>query len=319
MIRSLLATLAVILAMTWTAPSRAQGIDMSHGGPVDVTASNGLEYDQNALTVTARGDARAVRGDVTVTADQLVAYLRKKAAAPDAKPAAPPTGPAGADTGSNEIYRLEALGNVHIQTPTDRVEGADRGIYDIDQAVLVLTGPHLTLTTPQQVMTARDTMEYWSNRHMAVGRGNASVTTNDGRRITADTLVGYTAEAPAAPAGRPKPVQPASTGKAPGTDPLGASGKLQRVEAFGHAVVRTATETVTGDRGVYVPDAGIARLLGNVHITRGQNQLNGSEAVVNLKTGISTLSQAPGARVQGLVVPNDPAGQGTGNGKAAKP
>ncbi len=84
-----------------------------------------------------------------------------------------------------------------------------------------------------------------------------------------------------------------------------ASGKLQRVDAFGHVSVRTATETVTGDRGVYVPDTGIARLAGNVRITRGDNQLNGAEALVNLRTGISRLVSGDAGRVQGLVVPND--------------
>ena len=77
------------------------------------------------------------------------------------------------------------------------------------------------------------------------------------------------------------------------------------MEGFGHVEVRTATETIRGDRGVYVADTGIARLAGDVHITRGQSQLNGDEAIVNMRTGISTLSRNPGKRVEGLVVPND--------------
>ena len=69
--------------------------------------------------------------------------------------------------------------------------------------------------------------------------------------------------------------------------------------------VRTATEIVTGDRGVYVPDTGLARIVGHVHITRGENQLNGAAAIVNMKTGLATMTETPGARVQGLVVPNE--------------
>ena len=93
----------------------------------------------------------------------------------------------------------------------------------------------------------------------------------------------------------------------PGADPLlnGAGGKLQRVDAFGHVEVRTQSEIFHADKGVYVPDTGIARLVGNVHLTRGQNQLNGDEAVINLKTGVSTMERNPGSRVEGLVVPND--------------
>ena len=77
-----------------------------------------------------------------------------------------------------------------------------------------------------------------------------------------------------------------------------SSGKLQRVEAFGHVSIRTPTDTVTGDRGVYVPDTGMARLGGNVRITRGQNQLNGAEADVNMKTGIATLVAQKAGRAE---------------------
>ena len=76
-------------------------------------------------------------------------------------------------------------------------------------------------------------------------------------------------------------------------DPLAASGKLQKVEAFGNVTVRTVTDTAIGDRAVYVPDTGIARLAGRVRITRGQNQLDGSEAEVNMKTGIARLLPGP--------------------------
>ena len=249
--------------------------------------------------MTAYRQAQAVRGTGTVTADRLVAFYRKKAGAKP-KPATPGQSPVD-DSGANEIYRLEAFGHVHLFTATDQAFG-DYGIYDIDQAVLVLTGSALRLTTPTDVLTARDEMEYWSQSRMSVGRGDAVVTTNDGRRIRADVLVGYSA--PPDPAA--KRAQPISTKPgAPAADPIASSGKLQKVNAFGHVVVRTRTETVTGERGVYVPDTGIARIVGDVHITRGQNQLNGAAAIVNMHTGLATMTEDPGARVQGLIVPND--------------
>ena len=323
----------------------AQGIDMTKGGPVEVTSDDGMEWRQNEQEIIAKGNAKAVRGDVTVTADRLIAHYRKKAPAPGAAPAvaavkpdpakvaqAGPTAPgtvptATGDTANNEVYRLEAVGNVHIFTPTDQAFG-DHAVYDIDQAVLVLTGHDLHIITPQQTMSARDVMEYWSQKHMAVGRGNAVVNTNDGRRLTGDVLVGYTAD-PNAPAGAPvQKVAAAAPAKA-NRDPLmDASGKLQRVDAFGHVEIRTQAEIFHADKGVYVPDTGIARLAGNVNLTRGQNQLHGDEAVINLKTGVSTMERRPGNRVQGLVVPNDaqtnpggasPPSTGTAPGKPPKP
>ncbi len=358
--------LAFLLALVGAAlPQRAaaQQIDLSHGGQITVTAVGGFDWNQNAQTVTAYGSAQAVRGGVTVTADRLIAYYRKKPAAPGAArastpapiapasasaagppsaaapaptastalagslpaaaadptaenplgvPAAPGGGsapgllPGGDDSSANEIYRLEAVGHVHIFTATQQALG-DHGIYDIDQAVMVLTGHDLRLITPTDLLTARDQMEYHSQTRISIGRGDAVVTTNDGRRIRADVLVGYSAP-PAPPA--PGAAKTAARPPAPvnGQDPIGSTGKLEKVNAFGRVVVRTQTETVRGDRGVYVPDSGIARVVGSVHITRGQNQLNGAAAIINMHTGVATMTEDPGARVQGLIVPNETQG-----------
>jgi lipopolysaccharide export system protein LptA len=289
---------AAAFALTATLQaSRAQQLDLAHGGPIAITASEGIEWRQEQREVIARGNARAVRQNVTVMADRLTAFYRPRNGAPVQPAQSIVTGP---DTGGNEIYRVQADGGVRIFTPTDQAQG-DRAVYDLDQAVLLLTGRSLKLTTPDDVLTARDTLEYWSQKHMAVARGNAVVVTNDGRRMTADTLVAYTTDAPATPAA-PTPQKNAE-------DPLAASGKLQKVEAFGNVTVRTATDTAIGDRAVYVPDTGIARLAGRVRITRGDNQLDGSEAEVNMKTGIARLLAGTGQRVQGLVIPNDATNQ----------
>lgn len=306
MIRAFVLAGAALVVGSGAAP--AQGIDLSSGGPVQVTANGGFEWREGEQTVIAQGDARAARGNVTVLADQLLARYRKKpgAATPPATAATAASATAGVENGDNEVYRLEAAGNVRIVTPTDEAIG-EKAVYDIDQAVLVLTGKALKLTTPQQVMTARDSMEYWSQRRMAVGRGNAVVNTVDGRRLAGDILVGYFAAptTPSAPAPASTPVattQPAP----PPADPVGASGKLQRVEAFGNVEVRTATDTVRGDRGLYLPDTGMARVVGHVRITHGQNQINGPAADVNMKTGIAHMvGVGAGERVQGLIMPND--------------
>ena len=293
------ATVAGLACLLSPRPGHAQQLDLSHGGPIGITAADGIEWRQATQQVIARGDAKAVRGDGTVTADQLIAWYRKK---PGTAAAAqqPTQGVLGGDpdTGGSEVYRVQAEGRVHIFTPTDQAWG-DLATYDIDQAVLVLTGRNLRLTTPTQVVTARDDVEYWSQKHMAVARGDAVVVTNDGRRLSADTLVAYTSDAPQQPATKAA-ARPDASG-----DALETSGTLQKVEAYGHVTVRTVTDTVTGDRAVYVPETGIARVGGRVRITRGQNQLDGSEAEVNLKTGVSRLLAGNTGRVQGLVVPNE--------------
>jgi lipopolysaccharide export system protein LptA len=325
--RHLVSGPGILLAAVLAAPlaARAQQIDLSHGGPITVTATDSIDLDQKAQTVTAIGNARAVRGTVTVIADRLIAYYRKKQPAPGAPPAAshPPATPVAAttpapakdaaqpdtanpDTGNNEIYRLVAEGHVHIYTQTDTAV-ADHAVYDIDQSVLVLTGHNLKLTSPSDVMTARDSIEWWSQKHMGVGRGDANVTSKDGRRITADVLVAYTTPGNTTPGNPPPagtaPAKPAAA-RPPGDDAIAASGKLKQAQAFGNVLIHTQTDIVRGDRGVYDPATGIAVLVGHVRITRGPNQLNGNEAVVDLKTGRSRLVSEPGLRVHGLVMPN---------------
>ena len=325
------AALACITALI--SPAGAQQLDLTHGGPIDISASDGIEWRQVEQQVIASGNARAIRGQVTVNADRLTAWYRKKGAAGAAQPA-PVAGLVGdPSTEGNEIYRLQADGHVRIFTPTDQAQG-DKATYDLDQSVLVMTGRNLKLTTPTDTITAKDDLEYWPQKHMAVARGNAVVTTNDAKRVAADTLVAYTTDNPPPPSAKAAPTSTTpssaipssvtSSSVTPSGDPLTASGKLQRVEAFGNVSIRTPTDTVTGDRGVYVPDTGMARLGGNVRITRGQNQLNGAEADVNMKTGIATLIGQKAGRVQGLVVPNDESSKSLGsgpltNGAAKKP
>lgn len=295
-----LAAAALLAAAT---AAVAQGLDLTQGGPVEVTAADGIEWRQNEQVIVARGDARATRGGVTVEADRLIARYRPRGGEAARQPAPQPGGDSPLSGG--EIWRLEAEGDVRITSATDTARG-DRAVYDMDQAVMVLTGRGLSLTTPQQKITARDSLEYWAQRRMAVARGDAAVETTEGRCIAADTLVAHFAEGPRVPGAAAAPAAAAS--------PQQDTGRLEKAEAYGNVEIRTETEVARGDRGVYSPVTGEARLLGNVRITRGDNQLNGEEAIVNLRGGTARLVSRPGQRVQGLIVPGQaqqqpPAGQ----------
>ncbi|MGX9966107.1 LptA/OstA family protein [Roseomonas sp. F4] len=296
--RRILPPLAALLVLA--APAWAQNLDLNQGGPVEITANDGIEWRQQDQAIVARGAARAVRDGVTVDADRLIARYRPRGG-PQATPA--PAQPGDSPMSGGEIWRLEAEGSVRVTSPTERAEG-ERAVYDMDQAVMVLSGRGLSLTTPDQRITARDSLEYWPQRRMAVARGGAVVVSTDERRIAADTLVAYFLDAPGE--GAPAPAAAAPRPAAPpvaGLPAAGENSRIDRVEAYGSVEIRTAEEVVRGERGVYSPQTGLARLVGGVRITRGENQLNGQEAIVNLRTGVSRLISAPGTRVQGLIIP----------------
>lgn len=276
------------LLLLLATPAGAQEINLAHGGAITVDARDNFEWHENERMVIATGDARAVRGSSTVTADRLIAYYRKKAPVAAGKPAA-----SEGSEGGNEIYRLVAEGHVHLFTQTDEAQG-DHAVYDIDQAVLVLTGGNLRLTTPQQLVTARDSLEYWSDKHMSVARGNAVVITADARRLSGDVVVGYSDP------------DAQDTTKPAGAGPQDEAGKLKRIEAFGNVEVRTATDVVRGARGVYVTATRMARVVDDVRITHNNdNQMRGAAADVNMDTGIAHLVAMPGRRVQGLIMPKE--------------
>jgi Uncharacterized protein conserved in bacteria len=299
-VKRLVLACCAVMGTSFIAHAQSLGFGGGSGAtpvPINITSSNGIAWNQTARTVTAMGDAKAVRGKVTVTSDQLVAHYHPKpgtAVAP--KDGAPKDGrrrrrAGGLDSGSSEITQLDAIGHVHIFTATDQAFG-DLAVFHMARHELVLTGQHLKLITPKDVVTAKDAIQYWSEEHKAVAIGDALIVTDDHRSIAADTLTGYFVASGAAPPG------------ASSATPDDQASKLRKVVAVGHVVVRTATDIATGDRGVYRPATGIAILTGDVHITRGPNELSGQKGQVNMKTGIATLMAAPGHRVEGLILPD---------------
>ncbi len=257
--------LLALLTLLATPTALAQGLALAGGSsnqPIQVDADQGIEWLRDQNVYVARGNATASRGGVSVRGDKLTARYRTKG-----------------ESGS-EIYQLEAEGNVRITSANETIV-ADRAVYDADQSVLVMTGKALKLTTRTDVITARDSLEYWEKRQLAVARGNAEAI-REKKRIKADVLSAQLVE------GANKEM------------------KLRRVDAFGNVDVRTDQEVAKGEKGVYMVEQGTATLIGDVRITRGQNQLNGSVAEVNLNTGVSRLLSGPqgSSRVRALVVPS---------------
>ena len=254
-----------------------------------VYADEGIEWDKDASEFIARVNAKAERGNTTVIGDTLTAYTRsKQPTAGAAEHPTPPPKAAAADpaspAGDTEVWRVVADGNVEIFTPTQHAYG-DHGDYNIDDAVVVLTGDHLKMTTPQDIVTARDTLEYWEDKHQLVARGDA-VAIRAEKRIQADLLVADFAE------NKQKQMV------------------VQVAHGYDHVVLTTPTDVVTGDRADYVVETGIVTVTGSVKITRGNNQSNGNYAVVNLNTGISKLLAGPPGgkpadrQVRALLVPS---------------
>ncbi|WP_209778574.1 LptA/OstA family protein [Azospirillum agricola] len=240
----------------------AQGLPGMGGGkiPVEVNADQAIEWHQDVRAYVARGNASAKRGESTVFADVLTAYYRE----------VPGKG--------NEVFQLVADGAVRVVSPNQQVFG-DHGVYDVDKQVAVVTGKDLKLITTKDVVTARDSLEYYEARELTVARGDA-VAVRGADRLRADVLIGQLRKMP------------------------DGSTQMERIDGSGSVVVTTATDVALSDKMVYSVADNVAVLIGNVKITRGDNQLNGEAAEMNMNTKINRVIAGPTAgRVSGLLIP----------------
>ncbi len=301
------------------APAQTLGLDTGAGGgkaqPVAISADNGIEWRQADQVYIARGNVKAVRGNVTVYADEMRAYYRPVAdktgakrpakepkpqtaadASPQPKPAKPSKPPKAGqqqpsggemNEGPTEVYRLEAIGNVRFVTPTQTGYG-DHADYDVDKTLLVLTGKHMEVVTPHDRLTARDSIEWYDNRQLGVARGDA-VDLHDGKTLAGDILLATIVHPP------------------------GEEAHASRIDGRGHVFVSSKDQIGRGDTGVYDANTGVVTLSGHVRLTRGKDEMRGNYGVVDVNRNIGYLLPRPpgnrmagesSRRVQALIVPD---------------
>ena len=160
--------LALVL-MTGIASAQMPARPAGEEGPVRVDADRSIEWHRDRKVFVARGNARAVRGDIDVRAETLTAHYRET----------PEDG--------TKVHRLEAFGGVTVVSPEGRATGGE-AVYDIEGGAVVLRGEGLGIVTRQETITARDSLEHYRDERYAVARGDARII-REGQDIRADVLV----------------------------------------------------------------------------------------------------------------------------------
>lgn len=180
--RALLLTAAG--ALTVLAPTRLVGAQSVGGfdltessAPIEIQATEGIEWRRDDKVYVARGNARVSRGDTAVSADTLSAYYTEGSG------------------GETTITKVVADGNVQLTSPDQTISG-DVATYDLTQGVLLMKGKALKAETrDKETLTARDSFEYWEKELVIVARGDAEVA-QENRRVRADKLTGYLRKQP---------------------------------------------------------------------------------------------------------------------------
>lgn len=256
----------ILMLFVLAAPAHAQlGMNPDRNEPLEITADQTLEWHRGNKQYIARGNVIVRQGNVTIMADTLTADYRET-------------------TGSAfEIYRLTADGNVRIVSQGNTATG-QQATYDVDRSVAVMTGDNLSLHSPDQTVTAKESFEYWVAEGRLVGRGNARVT-RMGDTLDADSISAVFEEHAGSSDAR----------------------QLKNLGADGHVKITTENEVLTGEKARYESSTNIAELTGNVKITRGPNVLEGQRAEVNLTTNVSKMHggsvQGGDGRVRGVFYP----------------
>lgn len=266
--KSILRLLPLLFVTAWAADfasdAQAQANATNSSQEIEIEADDGIEWIRDSENKS--GEYRA-RGNAHAIQGDLEVFADELIAYYRA----------GANDKQN-LYRMDAVGHVRILNKDTTAVG-DKGVYHMDKQVIVLVGQDLKLTNPKAVITAQDSLEYWQQKSIAVARGNAVVTQED-KRLQAGVLTAF--------------IQPNSqTGQ----------NEVKRIDATSDVHISTPTEIIRGREGVYEVDRQLATLCGSVKITRGENQLNGECAEVNMKTGRSKLKGGSG-RVKGLLIPD---------------
>lgn len=143
--------------------------------PLEITADKGLEWNQNAKTYTARGNAMAQQGEMSVKADTLVATY------------------AGANNSNSDIINLTADGHVVLVSGTDTATG-DKATYDLTTGKAVLSGGRPKITQQNKNSLEADVITVWTVNNVldhAEATGNVvianGVQTATGNKATYNT------------------------------------------------------------------------------------------------------------------------------------
>lgn len=254
-------------AMVLSSLSAAQEMNVQQGdSTIQVRASNGIEWHRDRQVYIAIGDAVAVREDLTVYADRLLAHYRS-------------------EDDREDIYKVEAVGQVRIVTENGEEIFGDHAIYLLEEGALEVTGDDLLYESAEETVTARDSLEYLENAEgegpIAIARGDAFVDRANGDQIRGDVIT------------------------ARFRDNEEGDSEMQEAESVGNVEVENDRVFASGNQGIYYAHNETATLEDNVKITRGNNQLNGDRAEIDLRSGVSRLLSTEGQGVSGLISPNE--------------
>jgi lipopolysaccharide export system protein LptA len=252
------ACLALVPAASWA---------QSDDEPIAVTATEGIEWDQQRKVYIAKGDAAVKQGDVTIHAAELRAYYR------EGKTKKQGSG-VGLGSASGSIHRIEAIGNVYVKLDKDQLS-AGKIVYEVDKELMTATGNEPVFAAGDgTTVQASEALIYDPKNSRALAKGNVRAWDKD-NRLNADELeLEFSTETAKGPGG----VRPT---------------EIKQIVARGHVVIVQGEAAAQADRAIYDPVEEAARLEGNVRLVQDGNVLTGQYGEFFFKPGIGRILAVP--------------------------
>lgn len=147
-----------VLAVVLLLPPDLSRAAVEEEPPVNITADR-MEYFSDREIVIFTGNALAVRGDTTLSADTMEVTLGGEVAKQE----------------ESSIEKVVATGNVNFrqaipETGKDRFATGERGVYDAGRSLITLTGKPKVWEGPN-VITGK-TMKFFIDEHRFVVEGD---------------------------------------------------------------------------------------------------------------------------------------------------
>lgn len=185
------------------------------------------------------------------------------------------------ESGGMKIWKIIAKENVEIEASNGKVYG-DHALYNLDKSMAIMTGKALRMISDDQSMTANKRFEYYMTQNKLVAVGDAKII-RPTETLESDVVTAWFKENKT------------------------NSRELWRAEAEGNVHIKTAEESITGQKGEYRKEDNMAEVIGNVVIRRGPNILQGTRAELDLITNVSKVyggaENASDTRVRGTFFP----------------
>ncbi len=231
------------------------------GIPIDITSDDGMEIDRTNKVITATGNAKVIREDVTLYADTLIAYYEE-------------------DEDKNTVFwRVDAKGNLRITSPQGVLKG-NSGVYDVKQEIIVVYGSKdkpVTIKGEQGKAQASRQLEYYATERRIIARGDVVATQKD-QTVKAEVVEIILLN------------KEDSQDDVQATEDIEAlAGDIEQIRAYNDIVLETPDATVTGDRAIWFATTQKATITGDVQIQQGSNILNGCRGEVNTQTQSARL------------------------------